>query len=202
MFHFDRPRLVIRGNGVALCRETEFGIFFPDGRRYVDPVSGLEVVPDRITRICLHQDHAAPPSIEIEFREEGFACAIYPGGTPQSRASLGELVNRLAEGPESSEALRAAGAARWLDECLEWGSGLDARIESILKPTRHSREFLIDLSGLGFSFAGPFRPNHVDAGAGHLRVSDCRHRTVLYTTSASDAALLPGKLSGVAIRPC
>lgn len=195
LFHFDRPRLVIRGRGVALCRETEFGVFFPKGRRYVDPVSGWEVAPDEVTRICLHQDRAAPPSFEIEFRGEGFACAIYPSGTPRSRASLEHLVAACAEAPESSESLRAAGAARWLDECLE--SGTD-RSDSILRATESPREFLIDIVTSGFSFAGPFRPNHIDADAGHLRISDCRHHTVLYTGSVADAALLPGKLSGIA----
>lgn len=198
LFHFDQPRLVIRGNGLALCRETEFGVFFLSGDRYVDQVSGLEIVLDQVTGLFLHHDEHSPPSFEIRFREEGFACAIYPSGTPRSRETLDSIVKSFATEQADPAELRAAGAARWLDECLALPASDSSEVrEPFLKATEKPDEFQLELQTEGYSFAGPFQPGNVDTDDGVLRISDCRHKTVVYSSAKLGANHLPPKLARI-----
>ena len=181
---------------MALCRETEFGVFFLAGDRYVDQVSGLEIVLDQVTGLFLHHDQHSPPSFEIQFREEGFACAIYPSGTPRSLETLDGIVKSFATEPADPAELRAAGAARWLDECLALpaSDSIEAR-EPFLRATEKPGELQLELQSEGFSFSGPFQPGNLDSDGGILRISDCRHKTVVYSSTSLGSNHLPPKLA-------
>lgn len=201
LLQFDRLRLVIRAQGLTLCRETEFGHFFSERDRCADPVSGLSVAPDLVTGIYLHHDQAAPPSFEIAFRDIGFACAIHPDPGSPARRITKAIVASFAVVRESSGNLRTSGAARWLDQSLHL-PGERPRTFSRLLETDAPGEFQIDILASAFGFTGTFSPGRTDREGSTLKLSDRAGGTVVHADPGSPAVKLPAALAPDAIRPC
>ena len=116
----EEARMVVRGGGLTLFRQTRFGEFGDapgdDGGLRRDDLSGLSLDPGRLRRVCLLHGGGLPPAFEIELAGCGFALAVWPG---QGRGDLAATRDLLASSGTSAlayEAVRRAGAAAWLDE--------------------------------------------------------------------------------------
>ncbi|MCB1063983.1 MAG: hypothetical protein KDN20_13805 [Verrucomicrobiae bacterium] len=193
LLHFDHPKLVIRNRGFALCRETEFGVFFSEEENYADPVSGLRIRPDQIRGIFFHQQAGAPPTFELLFEDAGFVCAIHPSNAQNSRNTIEHILRSFPCRAVDGERLRAAGAAAWLDEHLEMGSDSpDAWSE--ISQINDSSGFRLSTGRAGFAFEGCFQPWVADRDGAVVRLSDRGQQTVVFANLLDGSVSLPMKM--------
>ncbi|MBL9153134.1 MAG: hypothetical protein JNK37_11630 [Verrucomicrobiales bacterium] len=181
--HWDRPTLIVRGPGLSVCLETEFGLFFEQDSAHqagpgwaADPVSGLAIQPAAIGAIALLAGPGAPPAIEIAF---GVASPFSLAVQPRTDAASDRLIRRIAAeyhaGPAQPETLRERGAGAWLDQ---WMPALPGWASSVVTIAHGGGAFTI--AGPGLRFSTQFAHIDCDRDGNTCRLTDRHRRAVAY----------------------
>lgn len=121
LIHFENSILVVRARRISCSRITSFGPFRPvapdrSGTVFTDEVSGLTIDMNAVDDVFLLGEGSSGPSIEILFREDGFAVSIEPDNSAYSDFILRHLIESYASSKIAPAVLRNAGAGAWLDE--------------------------------------------------------------------------------------
>ncbi|MCB1086052.1 MAG: hypothetical protein KDM63_03330 [Verrucomicrobiae bacterium] len=192
---FDRSRLVIRGEGLTICRDTAFGDF-PTGKgQRRDLVSGLALAPERVTGIYLFRERGMPPAFEIALMGEGFRLAIIPASSESARQTLRAVLHDLSAERCDGHALREAGAAMWLDESLNMVP-MSARAGSAITRVQEGGGFRFSVWSDGFDFACEFEPQREDRDGSVLRWSDRSQQSTAHFDLRNQSLRCPSVLTG------
>jgi hypothetical protein len=199
---FGCPTLILRGPGLSICLETEFGVFFEqDSTRFPgpgwaeDPVSGLAIQPASICGIALLAGVGAPPSFEIAFGpDSAFSLAIQP----RRDASSDRLIRRIAATfharPAREDELRARGAGAWLDQWNPVPQGWTGT----LSPAETDAGLDFSLHGPGLAFSTRLRNFTCDRDGDTCRLADQERRAVVYADRTRHSFLgHSGSLAGM-----
>lgn len=121
LIHFENSILVVRARRISCSRITSFGPFRPaapdqNGTLFSDEISGLTIDLNAVDDVFLLGEGSSSPSIEILFKEDGFAVSIEPDKSAYSDFIMGHLIEKYASSRISPAVLRNAGAGAWLDE--------------------------------------------------------------------------------------
>lgn len=181
--HFDRPTLIVRGPGLSVCLETEFGVFFeqestrhPGKGWAADPVSGLAIQPAAIDAIALLAEPGAPPAFEVAFGPASpFSLAIQPRSDAGSDRLVRHLAARFRARPSTAKALRDRGAGAWLDQ---WAPASPEWAASAETAARGGGTFTIQ--GPGLHFSTRFSRVQCDRDGDICRLADRGRRAVAY----------------------
>jgi len=190
LLHFDHPRLILRNPGIALCRETEFGVFFPGtdtGERRVlsDPVSGLQIDGDEVDRMTYFDEAGAPPAFELHFRSTGNALVVQPRSDAPSCLVTERILRSFRDHEFHGSPVEATTAGEWLDRLTrpagpEAPRGRQPFARTEAQQAVPGGELRLRVIEPGFRFEGTLLPWRSDRDGAHLRVSDRDGRTAVY----------------------
>ena len=194
LFHLDAVQMTVRGNGLSLTKQTEFGVFFQvrDGDRMLwsDPVSGVTIDPCGLRGIyAIPVCDTLPPALEFEFVGERLALSIQPTVRVPASNTLDRILEVFAAKPTSTQRLLEHGAGAWLDEWSDGRNGSagetdEGHIRNALEETGRLR-VLMELPGL--TADAEICPDWGDANGSILRIANVNDGSVAFVDLGSPA---------------
>lgn len=178
LFHLEAAQMTVRGNGLTLLRHTEFGVFLQTRNHgedeLSDPISGLTIAPAALRAVYILPRHrGAPPAIEFEFAEDGFALSVQPAPDPQSAAVIRRIRRAFGSKTVASSSLESRGAGAWLDEWETTSTPLPSCFDPDLQTSIELAEILrVCLHRPGLRAVGALKPTFIDQDASVMKVAD------------------------------
>ena len=126
LIHFENSILVVRASGLSCSRTTSFGPFHParlerSTSQFADKTSGLTIDISQVENVFLIDWIASGPSLEILFKQDGFAISIELGKSAYSDFIIAHLIENYAAATIEPAKLWLAGAGATMRHAIKLG---------------------------------------------------------------------------------